>query len=256
MAITLFNRNDANTVGWLAVLLVAIVASPLYADSIGIVTDRTDLPANETLDWSQFGSLDTEIHDPASLTTSSGLVVTVSQPEYEFGLALEGLPGNENGSWKGDFLPGQYLLANINSPFALTLSFSQPIFGAGLQIDPGLIGGTLPEGFTAYVTAYDGATVLGQFSTTGTRTLNEDGSAPFLGVASDTADITSLSYSVFVQFNGSTESYYAMNFLSLETVAPVPEPSSTMLTISGLALLAALAALYLRSDKTQKGTGR
>ena len=48
MAITLFNRNDANTVGWLAVLLVAIVASPLYADSIGIVTDRTDLPANET----------------------------------------------------------------------------------------------------------------------------------------------------------------------------------------------------------------
>ena len=235
---TLSNRIAGSILAWLTVLTLVVAVGRIHADSIGVVTARTELPANETLDWSGFGSLGTEIPDPASLATASGLIVTVSQPEYEFGLALEGLPGNQNGWWKGDFLPGQYLLANTNSPFALTLSFSQPIFGAGVQIDPGLEGGQLPEGFTAYVTAYDGATVLGQFSTTGTRTLNEDGSAPFLGVVSDTADITSLTYRVVVQFNGSTGSDYAMNFLSLETSAPVSEPSGILLAASGLALLA------------------
>ena len=243
-----FNRIDGSSLAWLAVLTFATTVSPVYADSIGVVTSRSDLPANETLDWSGFGSLDTEISGAGSLTTLSGLVVTVSQPEYAFGLALEGLSPFSTGGWKGDFLPGQYLLSNTNSPFAITLSFSQPIFGAGVQIEPGQEV-QLSIGFTAYVTAYNGTTVLGQFSTTGTRTINEDGSAPFLGVRSDIAEITSLTYRVVVPSNVPSTGDLGMNFLSLETVAPVPEPSGILLEACGLSLLAgagSMKALYKR----------
>jgi hypothetical protein len=214
------------------------------ADIIRAVNNRAALTDSETLDWGEFGPAYTSVAVGASLTTASGLVVTVSQPEYEMEVRQEDPHGSSAGGWSGDFLTGQDLLTNWNSPFAVTISFSTPVFGAGLQIEPGQVQ-DLPAPFTATVTAFDGATVLGQFSTTGIRSNNDDGSAPFLGVASDTADITSLTYSVRVQTNGPEAGDLGMNFLSVETLA-TPEPSSVLLSATCSAILAFGALLSRR----------
>jgi hypothetical protein len=221
--------------------LLLIVSLPAQADIIGVVNHRADLTGSETLDWGEFGPVFTSVASGSSLATAFGVIVTVSQPEYEMQVRQENAPGSSAGGWSGDFLPGQDLLTNWNSPFAVTISFSTPVFGAGLQIEPGQVQ-DLPAPFTATVTAFDGPTVLGQFSTTGTRSNGDDDSVPFLGVTSDTADITSLAYSVTVQTNGPYTGDLGMNFLSVEASA-VPEPSSVVLNATCLVLLAGCAFL-------------
>jgi hypothetical protein len=59
--------------------------------------------------------------------------------------------------------------------------------GAGAYIQGDLIGN-----FSATVTVYFGATALGSFSISGANNAAQDGSAPFLGILSDSANITSL----------------------------------------------------------------
>lgn len=207
--------------------LLALVSAPaVRAGSVNVVTTRASLPADETTDWSGFGPEYTDVNGGSTLTTMSGLVVTVSESD---GMQIR----QEGSGFTGNFLPGQCLLTNWNSPSALTISFSSPIFGAGVQIEPAQVQ-DLPAPFTASVSAYDGSILIGQFSTTGTRSSSQDGSAPFLGVMGDTAEITSLTYRAVAQTNGPTENDLAMNFLSLETSAPVPEPSPFALVTGGL----------------------
>lgn len=157
----------------LPILALPILSLSAQADSLGAVNNRVDLIGSETLDWGDFGPVFTSVAPGSSLTIASGLIVTVTEPEYELQIRQEGAPGSSAGGWNGDFLLGQDLLTNTNwnSPFAVTISFSTPVFGAGLQIEPGQVQ-DLPAPFTATVTAFDGATVLGQFSTTGTRSLS------------------------------------------------------------------------------------
>jgi hypothetical protein len=204
-----------------------------HAGTLSAVTSRSGLSTNEILDWAGFGPAFTDIDDGATIASPSGLVVTVTQPYYGLQIRQEGAPTG----WFGDFLPGQSLLTNWNSPFSVTLSFSSPIFGAGVQIEPGQVQ-DLPAPFTAFVTAYNGSDVVAQFFTTGTRSMGHDGSAPFLGVMSNVAEITSLNYRVVTQTNGPDTGDLGMNFLSLETTAPTPEPHTVKITGSGIVLLA------------------
>lgn len=218
---------------FLFVIAVLLTLHPAQANAINVVTSRSSLPFTETLDWGAFGPAFTGVNSGSSLTTQSGLVVTVTQPYY----GLQVRQDSPSGGWFGDFLPGQNLLTNWNSPFSVTLSFSSPVFGAGVQIEPGQVQ-DLPASFTAFVTAYDGTSVVGQFSTTGTRSLSDDGTAPFLGIMSDTGDITSLTYRVSVQTNGPAANDLGMNFLSIETSAPTPEPYNSLLMGTGMVFLA------------------
>lgn len=205
-------------------------------DAVKVVTSRTNLFANETLDWSGFGPPGTDLISGSALITGSGLTVTVTQPFYGLQVRQETPPAVPDGAWSGDFLPGQAVLTNWNSPFAVILSFSRPVFGAGVQIEPGQVQG-LPVEFTAFVTAFDGATVIGQFSTDGIRSLGHDGSAPFLGVEGGSAMVTSLTYRVVAYTNGPDAGDLGMNLLSIETSVPVPEPCTGLLVESGLAAI-------------------
>jgi hypothetical protein len=246
-----------SNVSWTKPLTCRIVASVILgslmcgqiasAGSISMLNTRTEISGGETLDWSGFGPADTDVPSNSMLTTASGIVVTVTQPSYGMQIRQEGLPANLSGSWTGDFLPGQALLTNWNSPFAVTLSFSQPIFAAGVQIEPGQVQ-DLPASFTAYVIAYDGDNIIGQFSTDGVRSISRDGSAPFLGVADDLPEITSLTYRIIVETNGPSAGDLGMNFLSLESSAPSPEPSSWLYASS--ALIAAIA--YVRRSRRSR----
>ena len=211
-----------------------VVTATCWADPLVVVTDRTRLGSSDSANWSLFGSPYTDVVSGSSIDSQSGIVVTVSQPEYGLQIMQQ-----QNGYF-GDFFPGETLLTNWNSPFPITISFSRPIFGAGVNLEPAQVQ-DLPAQFSAFVTAYDGNVWLGQFSTTGTKTTAMNGTAPFLGVLSDQANITSLTYRVAVQTNGPSTGDFAMDSISLKTENPVPETSSIAFCLTGLALLSVLA---------------
>lgn len=220
------------------------------ADSITAVTDRISLNANDSVDWGLFGSPYTDVISGSAVQSQNGIGITVTQPFYSLQVRQQDAPGTNLGFY-GDFSAGETLLTNWNSPFPVTIAFSQPVFAAGLQIEPAQVQ-DLPAPFTVYVTAYDGTVALGTFSTTGIKSNDVDGSAPFLGVQSDTADITSLTYRVVTQTNGPVEGDIGMNYMSMRDSAPVPEPSTLALMIVGFAALAAIG-LGDRDERRRSG---
>ena len=160
---------------------------------------------------------------------STGITITVSQPEYSLQVREAGA------EFPGDFLPGTPLLTNWNSPFPITLSFSQALFGSVLQVEPGQVQDT-PAPFTAYLSAYEGSTLLGTVSVSGTKSHSSDGSAPFIGVEASCACITSEVVRVSVSTNGPYTGDLGVGPLSIQS-APEPPPSALLLV--GLAMLAA-----------------
>ena len=224
-----------------------ISPGPAKAGSVIAALNRASLGAAEVLDWGGFGPAFTDVTS-GSILPAAGVVVTVSQPLYGMQVRQQDALSASIGGWNGDFLPGQYLLTNWNSPNAITLSFSTPVYGAGLQIEPGQVQ-DLPAPFTAFVTAFSGDSVLAQFSVQGDRSLGYDDSAPFLGILSTTANITSIRYSVSVQTNGPYTGDLGLNFLSIETAAPAPEPNSQFIALGGIVLGVALFG-YRRQGKS------
>jgi hypothetical protein len=112
------------------------------------------------------------------------------------------------------FAPG--LFPSPGNPSPLTITFDTPVSAAGAQI---AVDDTFQ--FTAFISAFDRANnLLGTFSANGTSSLALDNSALFLGVRSDTDNISRLVFS-------SSESNRALgiNRLSIDT-STVPEPSS------------------------------
>jgi hypothetical protein len=86
--------------------------------------------------------------------------------------------------------------------------------------------------FTASVSAYDNQNqLLGTFSESGTSSLALDNSAIFLGVSSDTPNISRLEFSSSVP-----DRAFGLNTLSLKT-EPVPEPNMDLVpVIAGIGL--------------------
>jgi hypothetical protein len=113
----------------------------------------------------------------------------------------------------------------------LTLSFETPIFGVGTQI---AVADTFE--FIARVSAFDSSnSLLGTFSAPGSSSQALDNSALFLGVLSDTANISRLEFSSSVP-----DRAIGINALSLQTAAAVPEPSNiAAFILTGLGLCAA-----------------
>ncbi len=135
----------------------------------------------------------------------------------------------------GDFvlftglLPGQFPAPG--NPGPLPLTFATPVAGAGTQI---AVDDTLQ--FIASVMAFDSSNqLLGSFSVPGTSSLALDNSALFLGVLSDTANISRLQYSTSVPGRA-----IGINSLSIVTSEAVPEPTSMLaIALAGMGLFAA-----------------
>lgn len=131
-----------------------------------------------------------------------------------------------------NFAKGDYILFTGNEPGtfppngnsgALTIAFEQPVLSAGAQL---AVNGT--PNFVGSVAAFDNNdTLLSSFSIPGTSSQALDNSAQFLGISSDTADISKLVFST------STENRaFGINTLSIQA-KPVPEPDSSVVTILG-----------------------
>lgn len=200
----------------LAVLVVFSVASA--EASVMLITNEGGIDADGLIDWGVLGPDFTEIAQPFNLPVPGipGLNVTVSQD------------GNSNferrdqgTGWAGNFAPGEELLWTNGFNGPMSLDFDSPIQGFGSQIQRNQFGA-----FTANISAFNGMTLLGSFDLNGVSTSAGDDSAIFLGILSDSGDITRIVLDI------SSTDDFAINGPRIQRA---PEPAS--LGLFGLGVL-------------------
>lgn len=228
----------------LAGLAVVSLGSGVQAASL--VTDRTTLGANDLLNWSSVAPPFTFLSSTFTASSVGGLGVTVSIPTPTPPVSQPFV--FQNGSTiptnfgDGDFIlfTGLNFSTQAGNPGPLTLTFAQPVFAAGAQLLPDEGGA-----FIGFISAFDlNNTLLGAFQLDGVVTTARDNSAIFLGVSSDTANISRLVFSTSIPNVG-----IGINQLS---IVAVPEPSMW----PGLLLFTSLlcGACWLRT--TTQGSSR
>ena len=215
----------------LALLTVGgFVALPAQAQ-LTFVTSQPALNGNDSIDWQSYGYAVNAFPDSTNLLTTNGIGFNVTDPFVANAFDPRGPFFPE----PTDFTPAeiaQALRIAASSPSAeISINFLTPVSAVGALLENRNANNNIGPTFTGYVSAYNGTTLLGSFSETHTIQNLQDGSAPFLGVVSDTADITSVVYHV-TDFNE-----FFIGPVSLKgTPAAVPEASTTV----SLGLLLAL----------------
>jgi hypothetical protein len=239
--INLSNKRLSATI--IAAFTSLVAVFPLPVKAITFVTDRTALRGNDQVDWSSLGAANpfNVLPNSFSATSERGLGLSVDIPKLNFPgltppLVFQTLPspGISTNFAKGDFLlftgfiPGSFPAPG--NPGPITITFDKPVKAAGTQI---AVDDT-PE-FTAFISAFDNANnLLLTFSAPGTSSLALDNSALFLGVLSDTPNISRLVFSTSVANRA-----LAINTLS---IAAVPEANFTF----GLLAFGALGGVTLK----------
>ena len=193
--------------------LVALgwAADAAKADGINSSSGLTD-----TVAWSQLGGDGDTVNSPFMATSANGVTVT--------------------GTFSGDgsiFKLDSDLTLFVRAD-SVTLAFNSPVSAAGAQLDANFFGL-----FTGTISAYDGGTLLGSYTEDGD---SEDmgGTRPFVGWQSNSADITSIVFSV----NAGAPQGFFTNTLYLSDTGgsgSVPEPDSMALIGIGFAVLAFVA---------------
>lgn len=235
-------------------LTALVVATPVSSQAASFIGDRADLQANDLVDWSSLGVTSTFkiLPNDFSATSEQGLKLNVQippplSPQITPPVVFQTLPKspripvNFGTGVPTNFANGDFILFTGNEPGTfppngnsgpLTISFEQPVLSAGAQI---AVNGS-PD-FIGSIAAFDtNDTLLGAFSVPGTSSQLLDNSAQFLGISSDSANISKLVFSTSVE-----ERAFGINALSIEA-KPVPEPTSSIVTTTlGLAWFALLA---------------
>lgn len=245
---------------------------PASAISLNVVTNRVDLGENDQLNWSNVGITfpPNTLTIPFNATSNSGINVNVEIPPAPSGFFPPITPpfifqtGNAipTNFANGDFVLFSGLQPGVfpapGNPGPITLSFNTPVLGIGTQV--AVDDAFAP--FTVFLDVFDSNNqLLGSFSEVGTSSLALDNSAIFLGVISDTANISRLVYSSSVNNRA-----IGINQLSIVTSPPpnclisgnnsnflpncanIPE-SSSPLTIVGLGLFLFGSTLYKPRQK-------
>lgn len=218
---------------WLAVgaaLVFATGGLPTAAQSaVALVTARAAL-GSDLIDWGKNPAGST----PFGFVTADGIVGAVTSAGGFLDNRQQPL------TFVGNFAHGDNLLfTEFNGP-DITLNFTTPVAGAGAQIQS-----NFPGAFVARITASDGTTNW-SFTEAGTSNGNDDGSAIFIGVLSDIANLKWVSFSL--DSAAFFKNSFAINQVSLtDTVAGVPEPASWVLMLLGFGGLG--ATLRRRRDQ-------
>ena len=204
-------------------LAISVVAVTQIASAQSIVTLRSSLIPNDSLDYLQLGSPYSYLGNTFSANTALGSVVNIASSSASVERVDEGA------GWYGNFNPGDHLLWSMDNNSTLTYTFSSGVYGAGLQLQNNIYGS-----FTAYEVVRDtSGNVLDIFSEAGTSNGNEDNSAIFLGAYSASGNIGSLTYFVSPQADP-TYTGFTVNQMTIQTQA-VPAPASIVLLGLGIA---------------------
>jgi hypothetical protein len=218
--------------------LLATLPLPVQALTLNLVTNRADLGSNDQVDWATLASPIppfTVLPPAFSATSQAGLGITgfVPPPSVGSGITPPLVFQTSATTIPTNFAEGDYLLFTgfvppspttpppaIGNPGPLTLDFSTPIFGAGTQIAADDI-----LNYQVSIFAFDATnSLLGSYTINGFSSLAQDNSAVFLGVLSDTPNISRVVYQT-----SAPERAFGINTLS---IAAVPEPSEVLGTIA------------------------
>jgi len=201
-----------------AFLLMAFAVA--QADLIVPITSPS--PTDFTVNWSQLGASFTII--------PHGFVATASNSDTVFGMfGVSGQGGQvrqQGNGWIGDFNTGDYLVwTNNHGP--LTFLLDKGYADAGAYIQPDYYGA-----FTANLMVYNGTTLLGTITASGTSTTTP-GTALFLGALDLTGpNITKVVFSITGSRNFAIDTLY---------LSAIPEPGTLVLWGTGLIGVASLA---------------
>jgi hypothetical protein len=131
------------------------------------------------------------------------------------------------------------------APEPIVIDFRHAVYGGGAQIEAGDYGG-----FTATVTAFDGKRELGTYSVVGTTTTDGlNNPAPFIGLLSDSRNITSLVFfadsvssvdqtdlgTVLLNVKVHPTHVHDLDAGVLDPAAGVPEPATWAMMLLGFA---------------------
>lgn len=243
------NNLAVAVVGTLLTASSLVISDPVRA--LTLLTDRSQLNANDSLDFSSLGRVFNPFAPPNADSFLPNSFPAISDNGLELNFALP--PSNDPaispafifqtssppGGIPTNFGDGDFILFTgldfrffpaPGNPGPLTIDFASPVTGAGTQI---AVDDTLS--FTAFLSAFDdGGNLLGSFSVPGTSSLALDNSALFLGVTSEEADIARLVYS-----SSAPNRAIGINTVSLSTTTTL-EPSA----LFGLLILATSGASW------------
>ena len=199
----------------------------------GFVSTLAGLGANDAVVWSSVGGSVGLAHaSPWQVLSNSGITVTLTETGT-FATA-EQAPG---GSWVGHFAANAIVLNDQFPNSAVTIGFSSPVQGFGTSIDSAF-GGS----FTGTIQAFNGGNSLGTYGPNA-----QNNALLFLGVLDATADITSVVITTNASNYFAASDFALVDAVSTAPSSGVPEPSSIVLAVGGLAGLTILRRRSVRS---------
>ncbi|HYX18654.1 MAG TPA: hypothetical protein VE944_30665 [Nostoc sp.] len=229
--------------------IITFLPLPVKAATF-LVTERAGLGGNDQVDWGSLG----KVFNPSDrnfsaflpnsfLATSQGglgldiNIAPTNNPGITPPFVFQTLPspGIRTNFAKGDFIlfggidPTGFIPLPPDTPDPgtngnggpFTISFAQPVFGAGTQIAVDISNLKVET----FLTAFDNANnLLGSFSVPNISSLALDNSAVFLGIRSDTPNISRLVFS-------SSAPQYGLAINQVSIIA-VPEPTYTLVILA------------------------
>ncbi len=224
-------------------VLAAVVAMPRPAKAgFILVTSESALGANDSIDWGSLGTLTTP---GFSLTTADGNYVNGTIVGFanvggltSFGIGqLNGFPAVFGSAVDSQGVAG----------VSITLTFAQPVSGFGAVIE----NSAGDEFMDTYITATDTNGNTQTFGTNDSAFTLPGGGPGFVGVSNDTANISSVTYTIsdggIITNYSSGELIIGQAALASPTESSVPEPTS--LTLVGLGIIGLLGYNWRRRKR-------
>ncbi|HVR55689.1 MAG TPA: hypothetical protein VMT72_02530 [Pseudolabrys sp.] len=201
-------------------LCVLSIVNPAIASTVGI-TSAVPLGAFDTIDWSQIGPSNVTYTSPQNVVSNGGVQATVTSAGNQFQTPVQ--PDD----WSGNFASGTTALWTFHGGPDITITLTNATSGFGAQIQSDNYGP-----FTAQIMAFNaGGTLLGSFTENGLSTRDGDGSAIFIGLLNDSADISKVVFNL-IAAPGGTISDFAIGASEFsKQISAIPEPSTWAMVI-------------------------